>query len=274
MFRFTVARRSTFLAVFEALELLYHSAVRSVRGSRSNAVVGMMLNLLQVALMLAMFIIIFDIIGARRVKIRGDFILYVMSGVFMFLIHVKTITAVSGADGPASGVMVHPRMNPVIAVCSAALGVLYQNIFANTVLLVLYHCTYKPLEIHYFPGALGMLVLSWASGFGIGLLFYALKPWSPTLLGLVTMIYTRANMIASGKMMPANMAPSERRAWFEWNPLYHTIDQARGFTFLNYDPRYTYISYPIYCLLACLILGLMAQFFTSKYASASWGKRS
>lgn len=273
MFRFSVARGSTFTAIIEALELIYHSTVRAVRGSRSNAVVGMVVNVMQVALTLAIFIIIFDLIGLRQAKIRGDFILYVASGVFMFLIHVKTISAVSGADAPSSGVMVHPKMNPVIAVVSAGLGTLYQAIFTQTILLFLYHATYTPIEIYNLKGALGMLLLSWASGFGIGLLFYSFKPWSPDLLTVITMIYTRANMVASGKMMPANMAPANRRAWFEWNPLFHTIDQARGFTFLNYDPRYTYISYPVYCLLACVIIGLMAQFFTNKYASASWEKR-
>ena len=26
---------------------------------------------------------------------------------------------------------------------------------------------------------------------------------------------------------------------FDWNPLFHTIDQARGFTFINYNPHYS-----------------------------------
>jgi ABC-type polysaccharide/polyol phosphate export permease len=39
-------------------------------------------------------------------------------------------------------------------------------------------------------------------------------------------------------------------ALFIWNPLFHIIDQARGFVFINYNPHYTSISYPIYVSLA------------------------
>jgi len=80
-------------------------------------------------------------------------------------------------------------------------------------------------------------------------------------------------MIASGKMLLANNAPPYIRSWFDWNPLFHTIDQGRGFIFLNYTPRFTSIDYPIYYGLVCVMIGLMAEFFTRQHASASWNKR-
>ena len=80
-------------------------------------------------------------------------------------------------------------------------------------------------------------------------------------------------MIASGKMFLANQATAWVRSKFDWNPLYHTIDQARGEIFLNYQPRYTNLEYPIWAVMVCLMIGLMGQFFTRKHASASWGKR-
>jgi ABC-type polysaccharide/polyol phosphate export permease len=92
-------------------------------------------------------------------------------------------------------------------------------------------------------------------------------------VGILSMIFQRANMIASGKMFVANAAPTNIRNMFDWNPLFHTIDQARGFMFLNYAPRYTSIEYPIKVSLICILIGLMAEFYTRKYASASWQKR-
>ena len=81
----------------------------------------------------------------------------------------------------------------------------------------------------------------------------------------------RANMIASGKMFVANQLGFLGLYIFGWNPLYHTIDQARGFVFENYSPKFTSLYYPIAFTFVLIVLGMMAEFFTRKAASASWG---
>jgi len=58
---------------------------------------------------------------------------------------------------------------------------------------------------------------------------------------------------------------------FDWNPLFHTIGQARGFTFINYNPHYSSITYPFFLSLGFLLLGLMGESYTRKHASISWG---
>lgn len=77
-------------------------------------------------------------------------------------------------------------------------------------------------------------------------------------------------MIASGKMFVANTLPPSILVTFDWNPLFHTIDQARGYTFINYFPNNSSPSYPFYVTIACLMLGLMGEFYTRKHASVSW----
>jgi ABC-type polysaccharide/polyol phosphate export permease len=85
------------------------------------------------------------------------------------------------------------------------------------------------------------------------------------------MVYQRANMIASGKMLVANATPTSILRIFDWNPLFHTIDQGRGFIFLNYHPRYSSIEYPVIVTAVCLMIGLMGEYYTRKNASLSWG---
>jgi ABC-type polysaccharide/polyol phosphate export permease len=51
-------------------------------------------------------------------------------------------------------------------------------------------------------------------------------------------------MIASGKMFVANTLPPAMLAMFDWNPLFHIIDQCRGFVFNNYFPRNSNWEYP------------------------------
>ncbi|HBD90136.1 MAG: ABC transporter permease [Rhodobacteraceae bacterium GWE1_64_9] len=273
MFR-TERPGTTAASALGMLELVFHAAVRNIRKGHGNALLGLVLNILQSVLLIAVFWVITLIFGGRGNGIRGDQILYVMSGVFMFMTHSKTIGAVSGAEGPTSAMMKHGPMNTVIAIAAAALSTLYIQVLSLTVVLYIYHAVFTPITIHQPVAAMGMVLLSWASGLGIGMIFLAARPWAPEFVKLLTSIYMRANMIASGKMLVANTTPNHILQWFDWNPLFHTIDQGRGFIFLNYNPHNSSLSYPIYVTFVCIVIGLMGEFYTRKHMSASWGARS
>lgn len=267
-------RRSSHLSTgFEMLELIFHLAVRTVRKSNGNAVLGMVISIIQAMLLVLTMFFLFELLGMRRIAVRGDFMLYVMSGVFMFMTHVKAIGAVSSAEGPTSAMMMHAPMNPIITIAGAALGALYQQTLSACVVLFFYHAVFTPITIEFPVGMMGMYLLSWLSGAGIGMVLLSAKPWQPEFVSILAGLIMRLNVIASGKMLLANNTSPAIRNIFDWNPLFHTIDQGRGFVFLNYLPRYTSIEYPVYTTLACVTIGLMAEFFTRQYASASWNKR-
>ncbi|MBL9063098.1 ABC transporter permease [Tabrizicola sp.] len=272
MFRHKPFERSWIGLGFETLELIYHVSVRNLRRSHNNAMLGLVMSIVQSLIMLLVMFFMMQLFGMRRIAVRGDFMLYVMSGVFMYMTHIKTIRAVSGADGPTSAMMMHAPMNPIISIMGAALAALYQQTLSAAAILFVYHAAWSPITIDEPVGLLGMHLLSWFSGIGIGMVFLSAKPWQPELIGIVVSLYTRANVIASGKMVLANNLAPNRRAWFDWNPLFHTIDQTRGFVFLNYTPRYTSYEYAICYALVCILIGLMAEFFTRQHASVSWGK--
>ena len=80
-------------------------------------------------------------------------------------------------------------------------------------------------------------------------------------------------MIFSGKMVLANTLPPTMLALFDWNPLFHIIDQARGFAFINYNPRNSNLDYPITLTIVFFVLGLIVQYYTNKRVSASWFAR-
>lgn len=254
----------------QLLTLIYHATVRNVRKTHGNAVIGLLLNIMQTVILVLAFYFMFAILGMRSSAVRGDFLLYIMSGIFLFLTHSQAIGAVAGSEGPASPMMQHAPMNTIIAITSSALSVLYTQILSMSVVLFIYHAAVTPITIYQPVGAMGMVLLAWFSGASIGMVFLAMKPWFPGFVGIMTSIYSRANMIASGKMFLANTLPSTMLAMFSWNPLFHSIDQARGFTFINYNPHFTSISYPVYLSLTLLMIGLMGEFYTRKHASLSW----
>ena len=256
---------------FRLLELIYHATVRNIRkGHGRSAVMGLVMHLIQSILMVLIFLAVFKIMGRGVAAIRGDLLVYIMSGIFMFMTHVKAIGAVSGADGPTSAMMKHAPMNPIISIIAAALAVLYLQTLAAMIILFFYDAAFAPVYIDEPFQTFGMFILSWATGVGIGMILLSAKPWSPGVIGLFSTLFQRANMIASGKMFVANTLKPKMLALFDWNPLFHTIDQGRGFIFLNYAPRYTNYVYPIKVMFVCVLVGLMLEFVTRKYASSSW----
>ena len=275
MIQFQARRKATggLSTAVEIAEVVYHSTVRSVRKKHSNAFIALGVNMLQVAIFVGVFYAMFSILGLRGAAIRGDFLIYIMSGIFLFMTHTKTLQAVVASEGPANPMMQHAPMNTIISICSAALGALYIQILSLFLILYGYHVVVSPVEIDKPIGAFSMLMISWFAGVALGIVLLAIKPWFPTVVQVATTLYMRANMIASGKMFVANSLPSFMLAMFDWNPLFHLIDQARGFAFINYVPRYSNWEYPIYVALILVMLGLMGEFYTRRHASASWEAR-
>lgn len=265
-----VVQKSGLRGLFATLELIFHVAVRDVRMNHANAILGLVISIAQSVIMILIFWFLFTILGMRGAAVRGDFMIYLMTGIFMFMTHVRTIRAVTKAEGPTSAMMKHAPMNTVVAIAGQALATLYQQLLSILSILFVYHAVFAPVEIEYPAQTLGMLLLAWGSGIGIGMIFKAATPWAPDFFGVATTVYTRANMIASGKMFLANAIPTSKLFWFAWNPLFHIIDQTRGFVFLNYNPHYTSVTYPVVATFVLILLGLMGDTFTRKRASLSW----
>ena len=265
MFQPVRKHRSTIHVMLMMWELIYHSIVRSVRKSHNNAFLAIATNILQAVIFVGAFYVMFSVLGLRGAALRGDFLIYIMSGIFLYMTHSKALGAVVGSEGPASAMMQHAPMNTIISICSAALGALYIQVLSLAVILFVYHVAFTPLEIEQPFAAFAMLILAWFTGAALGLVLLA--------VGIFSTIYQRANMIASGKMFVANTLPGFMLAMFDWNPLFHTIDQARGFAFLNYNPRYSDPMYAFWVGLVLVMIGLMGEFYTRKHASISWSAR-
>lgn len=273
MFQSTRPQQGAVASAIRMFELIYHSVVRSIRKGHSNAFMAIGTNLLQSIIFVMAFYLMFLVLGLRGSAIRGDFLLYIMSGVFIFMTHTKSMAAVVASEGPASPMMQHAPMNTIIAIASAALGSLYIQVLSMAVILFVYHVAFTPVLIERPIAAFGMLMVAWFTGVALGLVLLALKPWFPQFVSIFSTIYQRVNMIASGKMFVANSLPSFMLAMFDWNPLFHCIDQARGFIFINYNPRYSDWHYAMWVGVVFLMLGLMGEFYTRRHASISWSAR-
>ena len=269
----TKRRTSRLVATFSMLELVYHASVQSVRKTHRNAFMALFMNMLQTITLVLAFYFMFAILGMRGSAVRGDFLVYIMSGIFLYMTHIKAMGAVSGAEGPTSPMMQHAPMNTLVAIAAALVSSLYIQLLSAAVVLYVYHVAFTPVVLFDPMGCFFMVVLAWFTGAAVGLVMLAAKPWAPSFVSIFGQIYQRANMIASGKMFLANTLPGYMLVMFDWNPLFHAIDQSRGFAFVNYNPQNSNIEYPLTVGCVLVVIGMMLEFATRKHASASWGAR-
>ena len=118
-------RSSAFGRALAMAEVVFHVTARKVRAKHNNAFIAIGQNMLQAVIFVAAFYVMFSVLGLRSSAVRGDFLLYMMSGIFLFMVHTKTVGAVVGAEGPTSPMMLHAPMNTIVAIVAAALSVLY-----------------------------------------------------------------------------------------------------------------------------------------------------
>ena len=268
---FTARRNNNlFQAAFTTLALIYHIAVHNLRKTHRSPIFGLLATILQSTLMTIGFLGMYMLMGLKSSPIRGDFILYILSGIFLFMTHAQTAGAVSGAGSSLDAMTKHGPVNTAVLICGAALAVLYRQTLSIILILWIYHALIAPIHIDQPLEAYGMLLLAWFYGISVGMIFLCVRMWWPSGGKTLTQLYRRVNMIASGKMFVANTLPGFMLFFFAWNPLFHMIDQTRGFVFINYSPHHTNIAYPIYASIALLMIGLMAEFVTRHAASLSW----
>ncbi len=259
-----------FEAAFTTLQLMYHQTVYDLRKEHRNALIGMILTIVQSSMMVMVFFLLYFVIGVRTSPIRGDFMLFIMTGIFVFMTHVQASGAVSSSKALTSDMTKHGPMNSAVLIVGASLSVLYKQLLSCIVILWLYHAAINEIYIYDWVSCLGLLLLAWLSGCCVGLVFLSMRPWAPQAANIMTTVYSRLNMVASGKMFVANTLPTFMLPYFEWNPLFHIIDQMRGYAFINYVPHNSSLAYPVYFTLTVAMIGLMLEFFTRNSVSESW----
>ena len=273
MFRIAPRRRSSFAVAYEMAELTYHMAVRSAGGGQANPLFGLLLNIIQTAIFIIALYVTLTLLGMRSAAFRGDFVVFLMSGVMSYMTYMKSMKSVYGAEGPLSPMMLHAPMNTIVSLGAAAIGALYTQILTTVVILSVYHAAFKPVTIEDPAFAAFMMIAAWIFGVATGLLLLAIRPWAPKLAPILMTIIVRVNVFASGKMMVGNALSFWLLSLFDWNPLFHIIDQMRGAIFLNYIPRNSEVAYIFEVSGALIVIGLMGEFFTRRRVSQSWFAR-
>ncbi|SCY24070.1 ABC transporter permease [Paracoccus tibetensis] len=257
-------------AAFTTLSLIYHQTVFKLRNAHRSALMGILMSISQTLIMIAIFMAVYYLIGIRSAPLRGDYVLFIISGVLCFMTLRGAVSAVSGSYSINTGLLKHEPLNPAVMICAAALSILYQKVITCIVVLGGYYLFFENYTIYQPLGVAKMLLMSWIVGCSIGFVFLGIQPWAPDLSKMLVLGYTRISIITSGKAFLANVMPNFLLPWFIWNPLFHLVDQSRGYMFINYTPHRTSLDYPIKVAIGLFGVGLLINFATRKYESLSW----
>ncbi len=255
------------------ISLLYHTTVNNIRKSDGNALRGLLKEIMQMVIMLAVFYAMINILGLRGSVVRGNFVLFLMSGIFLFMTHVKAVGKIAGSGSSTNPMLKHAPVTTLLLIIAAAFSTLYIQVLSMAAILLVAHVLIEPIVFYDFKGFMFCFFVAWSSGVAVGVLFLSLTPFAPSTMGILTALYQRANMVFSGKMVLASTIPGYVLPMFTWNPLFHAIDQARGYAFINYNARVTTLTYPIILTLILLIIGMMFEHWARKYVSESWARR-
>ena len=58
-----------------------------------------MTSILQAGMFVGRFYLVFYFFGAREAKLHGDFMIYLLSGIYLYLCHIRAVATVSAAEG-------------------------------------------------------------------------------------------------------------------------------------------------------------------------------
>lgn len=260
--------KSMLIGTFEFLELVYHSVVREVRTESGNATFGVLKEVGQMAIFLGMFYVFYLFMGRTSI-IRGDFMMFLCTGIILMVVHMKAISSAKSASLSTSAIMQHAPMTAILSILAKAFGGLYLQSVAVIIIVSVLWIFGMDMTVKNPGGLVLPFIFTWASGIAVGMIFLMVTPIAPGPVNIFSRLYMRAQMVTSGKFLPAGYMPTLLVGWFSWNPLFHCIDQARLATFVNYNKEVSSMSYPIWFTAIVLLIGLMGEFWTRKNFSQS-----
>ena len=164
----TTKQRSSISSALNMSRLVFHSVVRKIRQSHRIPLMSIFSSILQTVLFVLAFLLMFDMLGMRGAAIRGDFVLYIMSGIFLFQVHTQAVGAVSGAES-LHHPMQHAPMNTIISLCAAAISSLHTSHGLGLYIACLL-CRdstfeiYDPIGSGYGYACMGVWVCDWPRG--------------------------------------------------------------------------------------------------------------
>lgn len=241
----------------------YHYAVAMVRKESGSTSMGFIVALFESIFAFVMIMLLMLLVRTMGVAIRGEFGYYILSGMSMFMIHNKVVSAIIGKKKT-------DPMLPILAISRGMMivGTIIYELYMQFIIMIIFYVGcyiyYQKSPVHNWPGVAYCYLFMILWSVALGTLISSIMPINEPMISKLMIIYKRLSIITSGKMIPGNMIVmmGSLKALFLINPSFHLIDQLRSHVFTHYVPHVTNIVYPIqiscifFCIAAILYFGI------------------
>ncbi|MEM7239360.1 MAG: ABC transporter permease [Pseudomonadota bacterium] len=261
-----VVRQSLWVSAVAVILLIYDLTVRDLRTEHRNAAAGILISISQPILSGLAVYIFMNMLGTSSGKIRGDDLSFIVLGFIFFFLHIRTAASVAGSL--RGDMLAHNRLSPFLLVAVKACSTGYKMTLALLLMLLLNYLIRGVFEMQLPLIFILTVFASWIGGVAVGVLMMAANRYL-TWGGVLSSLYTRVMFITSGKFFVANQLPGFIRPLFDWNPLFHLLDQNRSAAFQHYTARTTSLEYPlIICAVVVVLAALVAHYVKANYSES------
>ena len=146
---------------------------------------------MQTVISILAFHFIFQPIGIRTSFTTGDYMLYIISGIAMYITHNSAVMVMVGAEGPASTMLQLAPMNALISIWPSSLRALYTQVIKLSTILLIHHLAINPVGIDHPIATFGIYLVSWFTVVTVGTVLLDLTPWHPGFVGALKMVLPR-----------------------------------------------------------------------------------
>ena len=144
---------------------------------------------MQTVISILAFHFIFQPIGIRTSFTTGDYMLYIISGIAMYITHNSAVMVMVGAEGPASTMLQLAPMNALISIWPSSLRALYTQVIKLSTILLIHHLAINPVGIDHPIATFGIYLVSWFTVVTVGMVLLDLTPWHPGFVGALKIVF-------------------------------------------------------------------------------------
>ncbi len=123
------------------------------------------------------------ILGMKALIVRGSFILFLISGIFLYMTHIKAVGKIAGSGDATNTMLKHAPVSTLLLILSAAFSALYIQFLSMGVILLIAHVLIEPVAFFDIKGFIKCFFVAWGSGAAIGLVFLSLNNYRLSSVG-------------------------------------------------------------------------------------------
>jgi capsular polysaccharide transport system permease protein len=192
---------------------------------------------------------------AQRTVPEIPYVFFLLNGFMLMQLLIGCMNAGVSAVNAGKGLLVYPAVKPIDPFFARFLFQLIITIFAYSVFCLAALWLGVDFSLANLGTVLSCYLITWVIGSGLGLILGVSVAHYPEI-EMVMNFLQRPILFISAVLFPASALSTQAREWLMWNPLVHTIEQARHALFPFYNATETNLLYPLICALVTLAMGL------------------